>query len=163
MILLNLALMLAIGADILQVTGLWWFSAHVSKAAPRAPVTTMLKPIRTKPVSAMMPKDWYPFGQTAMSQLVQTEKIPQSAPDTALNLTLLGIFYFEQTEPDSTENRSARALIKGPNMVEKGFAVDATLPGNVQIVAIYPDRVILKRNNQFETLRLPKQTEKPRT
>lgn len=111
-------------------------------------------------VQSAMPHDWHPFGQSNIAKLIPKNLIPETAPDTSLNLKLLGILYFNSSNNSTGSSDSARALIVGPNMEEKGFRVQDILPGNVQIVAIYPDRVILKRNDKFETLRLPGQLKK---
>lgn len=70
------------------------------------------------------------------------------APDTRLNLTLLGILAAD-------EERGSRALISD-GAEEKPYSVGDKVPGGVTLQAIFPDRVILARNGQLETLRLDK-------
>jgi general secretion pathway protein C len=69
-----------------------------------------------------------------------------SAPDTALNLTLLGLL------ADDREQYS-RALI-GQGSEEGSYAVGDDVGRGVTLQAIFPDRVILSRNGRLETLRL---------
>lgn len=71
------------------------------------------------------------------------------APDTRLNLNLLGIF------ASDTEGQS-RALIGAQDGDEQPYAVGQDVVAGVKIQAIFPDRVILARNGQLETLRLDK-------
>lgn len=71
------------------------------------------------------------------------------APDTRLNLTLLGIFAADR------EGQS-RALISTQEGDEKPYSINQDVVGGVKIQAIFPDRVILSRNGQLETLRLDK-------
>lgn len=71
------------------------------------------------------------------------------APETQLNLTLLGIFAYGR---DST---SSRALIAGAGE-EKPYAVGDEISQGVILKAIFPDRVVLARNGSLETLRLDK-------
>lgn len=99
-----------------------------------------------------MPRAWHPFGGRAMGALGEAVVVA-SLPDTSLNLTLLGILYVEHATGVSP---STRALIKSPTMEEKKYHAHEVLPGDVTIVAIYPDRVILERQGGLETLRLPK-------
>jgi len=50
------------------------------------------------------------------------------------------------------------AIIADPRNQENFYTVGAQVPGNATLKEIYPDRVVLMRNNQFETLRLPKES-----
>ena len=86
------------------------------------------------------------FGQyqakTALSTLA-------TAPDTSLNLTLLGIL------ANGHNKASSRALISG-NGEEKPYAIGDTVAPGAVLTAIFPDRVVLWHNGQPETLRLDK-------
>lgn len=73
---------------------------------------------------------------------------PIEAPETRLNLKLRGVFAVED------ENKGL-ALIAGSSGPEKMYPVGAKIPGNITLTSVYPDRVILQRNGQYETLRLP--------
>jgi len=72
-----------------------------------------------------------------------------NAPETRLNLTLLGILA-GRGEGDS------RALIADGTGEEKPYAIGDDIARGVTLEAIYPDRVVLMRNGQAETLRLNK-------
>ena len=71
------------------------------------------------------------------------------APDTRLDLTLMGILA-------ATADRGSRALIGASNGEEKPFAIGDDVVRGVRLQAIFPDRVILARGGQLETLRLDK-------
>ena len=86
---------------------------------------------------------------TEGSQPVQTN-IPIEAPETKLQLILRGVL-------SSNDPEHARAIIADPRGKEEQYAVGKELPGNAELSEIHPDRVILKRNGRFETLRLPKE------
>ncbi|WP_341919208.1 type II secretion system protein N, partial [Hydrocarboniphaga effusa] len=60
------------------------------------------------------------------------------APDTRLNLTLLGILAADQ-------DKGSRALIADGGGDEKPYSVGDKVPGGVKLQAIFPDRVILSR------------------
>lgn len=72
-----------------------------------------------------------------------------SAPDTRLDLTLLGIL-------SATSERGSRALISASSGEEKPYAIGDDVVRGVSLQAIFPDRVILARAGQLETLRLDK-------
>ncbi|MGH8461448.1 MAG: type II secretion system protein GspC [Stenotrophobium sp.] len=78
----------------------------------------------------------------------------QAAPDTQLNLTLLGIFA-------GTRKEDSRAVIAPQGGEEKPFAIGDDVVKGVNLQAIFPDRVILSRSGQLETLRLDR--DKPNT
>lgn len=71
------------------------------------------------------------------------------APDTRLDLTLMGILA-------ATADRGSRALIGASNGEEKPYAIGDDVVRGVRLQAIFPDRVILARGGQLETLRLDK-------
>lgn len=71
------------------------------------------------------------------------------APDTRLNLTLMGILA-------GTAERESRALIAASNGEEKPYAVGDDVIQGARLQAIFPDRVILARDGRLETLRLDK-------
>ncbi|MBV8062172.1 MAG: type II secretion system protein GspC [Nevskia sp.] len=71
------------------------------------------------------------------------------APDTTLNLTLLGIL------ANSKNKAASRALIAN-GTEEKPYSVKDTVSQGVTLYAIFPDRVVLSRSGQLETLRLDK-------
>ncbi len=75
-----------------------------------------------------------------------------AAPDTQLNLTLLGILSNGRNDKDSR----SRALISAQGGEEKPYSVGDDVARGVQLTAIFPDRVILNRNGKLETLRLDK-------
>lgn len=82
-------------------------------------------------------------------QAVPTTAALGSAPDTNLNLLLIGILA-GSNEADS------RALIAQQGGDEAPYAIGADIVSGVTLHAIFPDRVILARNGTFETLRLDK-------
>ena len=93
---------------------------------------------------------WHLFGEKAANQ---TPVMPQvtEMPETKLNLELRGIFA-------SDDPAKGGAIIADPRKEENFYMVGAQLPGNATLKEIYPDRIVLMRNNQFETLRLPRES-----
>lgn len=76
-----------------------------------------------------------------------TEESLLSAPETPLNLTLIGLL------ADDREQYS-RALIATQGGEEKAYAIGDDVARGVVLQAIFPDRVILQRGGRLETLRL---------
>jgi len=72
-----------------------------------------------------------------------------NAPDTRLNLVLLGILSGRGQE-------DSRALIGDGAGEEKPYAIGDDVARGTTLEAIYPDRVILMRGGKAETLRLNK-------
>lgn len=76
---------------------------------------------------------------------------PADAPDTTLNLELTGT-------QAGADIRHGQAIIASGRGHEKAYSVGDTIEGTngARLHAVYADRVILNRNGQLETLRLPK-------
>jgi len=88
------------------------------------------------------------FGQYQASTSPGLDKI-RNAPDTQLALTLLGIL------ANNKNKAASRALIAGGSD-EKPYSINDAVAQGVTLTAIFPDRVVLSRNGQLETLRLDK-------
>lgn len=69
------------------------------------------------------------------------------APETSLSWSLKGVL----SNPDPS--RSA-AILLPRGQSEKLYRVGASLPGDVKLQEVFPDRVILNRGGRLETLRL---------
>lgn len=74
----------------------------------------------------------------------QTENLPE----TKLRLTLTGV-------SASSDTKSARALIEGPDRNTESYAIGDTVPGNATLHEVHPDRVVLSRGGKLETLGFP--------
>ncbi|MBI2382935.1 MAG: type II secretion system protein GspC [Gammaproteobacteria bacterium] len=85
------------------------------------------------------------FGEYRAPEPTQTALL--EAPETRLNLTLVGILA-------GTRERDSRALIAGGSGGEEPYAVGDDVARGVRLQAIFPDRVILERDGRLETLRL---------
>jgi len=72
------------------------------------------------------------------------------APETHLNFVLKGVFA-------NSRNDSAMAIIASDDKNEKSYRVGDSVAGAATLHQILPDRVILKRGTQLETLFLPKE------
>ena len=91
------------------------------------------------------------FGE-ARPEEVAADDAPPDAPVTRLNLQLRGTIAADEPE-------RSLAIIAEANGKEQVYAVGDPVPGNASLHAIYPDRVILRRAGQLETLPLPRAAE----
>jgi len=74
-----------------------------------------------------------------------------TAPDTRLNLKLRG------TIAADDESIAHAIIMDSANKTSVYFVEDA-IPGGATLHEVFPDRVVLKRGGEFETLRLPKKS-----
>ncbi len=84
------------------------------------------------------------FGEAPAVQ----NQLSQNAPDTRLNLRLLGML--------ATDDDSAYAIIASGNSGEEFYKVGADIPGGAILKAVHTDRILINRAGQIETLRLPR-------
>ncbi|NOY61996.1 MAG: type II secretion system protein GspC [Gammaproteobacteria bacterium] len=76
---------------------------------------------------------------------------PQVIRESKLNLILRGVI--------ATGDESALAIIHNPSGSKKGdatYALGDQLPGGATLSEVHADRIILRRNGNYETLRLPR-------
>jgi general secretion pathway protein C len=90
------------------------------------------------------------FGQAQAQQAKPAPEapVPENMPETRLRLTLRGVFH-------STDGDLARVIVAGPDGREEVYSLGASLPGGAQLEEIAPERVILVRDGQRETLTFP--------
>ena len=121
-----------------------WLIMTPSMEAP-AQEPSILAPTQTqkKPNYAAEISGRHLFGKAEMQQANK----PIEAPETQLNLKLRGLYATQQED-------KGYALIASGSSEEKLYGINDELPGNTKLSAVYPDRVILERDGQFETLRL---------
>ena len=84
------------------------------------------------------------FGKPSIKQ----KREAPTAPKTRLNLTLRGVL--------ATGGEDALAIIASGGANERFYHVGDAIPGGATLKAVYPDRVLLERNSNMETLPLPK-------
>ena len=147
---INLLLVVWIAAQLASLT--WGLLAPAAQEAPVvvAAHTTTAQQDRDKQLIGQLP-GWHLMGVVARTTEPVKTAVPSDAPDTRLKLTLRGALASD--EPDN-----ARAIIADAQGKDEQYSIGDTLPGNAELSEIYPDRVILKRNGRYETLRLPVDT-----
>lgn len=109
------------------------------------PVATTLRGGQSSTVDVSTVTNAHLFGAYE-APAVSQQNLSQ-APETALNLTLVGLLA-------DRNDRYSRALIAIQNGEEKAYAVGDDVSRGVTLQAIFPDRVILSRNGRLETLSL---------
>lgn len=83
----------------------------------------------------------------------ETTQVPKNLSVSSVPLTLKGVFWV------ANEANEARAMIssKSGNGDEKLYQVDSKLPGGVEVVEIRRNEVVIRRNGNLETLKLPEE------
>ncbi len=116
---------------------------------PPLPEAGSVAPARTPPSEDAVPirelVSAHLFGKASVTPV--PVKGPIVAPETRLSLSLHGLFA-------SDDPALALAIIAAKGGRDRAYRRGDTLPGGATLHEIYPDRVILSRNGQLETLRL---------
>ena len=143
----NVLLVIWIASQLARLT--WGFLAPAEEAAP-AVVATVAAPVQRNEELELIRQipDWHLMGVVSQQAAPVREAAPIEAPDTRLKLVLRGAL-------SSDDPEHARAIIADPRGKEDQYAIGDNLPGNAELSEVHPDRVILKRNGRYETLRLP--------
>jgi type II secretion system protein C len=92
--------------------------------------------------------NWHLFGMAAKEENKKVTKAID-APETNLNLSLLGVLF----NPNQEESR---AIIEEQGKSHKSYKVGDPLPRNATLYSIEAERVILSRNGRHESLKLKK-------
>jgi general secretion pathway protein C len=119
-----------------------------SLPAPVAPGSPAARSAN-KPLEAANIYRWHLFGEVQKEEPKPVATVTE-APDTRLNLKLLGVVA-------SSDPAAARAIIADGRNSEESYAVGDSLPGSAILREIYADRVILEHRGRLEALRLPKE------
>ena len=152
---INLLLIIWIASMLANLT---WDLLSPVEPVDEIKVTTETAPAPANPdrqLISQMPS-WHLMGVALQGDQPVKTSAPVEAPETKLNLILKGALA-------SDDPQHARAIIADPRGKEEQYAVGEQLPGNAELSEIHPDRVILKRNGRFETLRLPRDKQSTNT
>jgi len=144
---INVLLVIWIASQLATLT--WSFLAPAEVATP-AVVATVAAPVQRNEERELIRQipGWHLMGVVTQQAAPARAAAPIEAPDTRLKLVLRGAF-------SSDDPEHARAIIADPRGKEDQYAIGDNLPGNAELSEVHPDRVILKRNGRYETLRLP--------
>jgi general secretion pathway protein C len=100
-----------------------------------------------QPVAAKIGQ-FHLFGKFEKKTAPPPQMEAAAAPETRLNLKLRGVF-------SSEDKDIARAIIADAKGEDESYAIGDEVPGGAILNDIFEDRVILERNGQLETLKLP--------
>ena len=145
---INLLLIVWIASILASLT---WDLLSPDDANEPVEVVADAAPVQANPdrqLISQMP-GWHLMGEAKQSSAPVQVSTPVTAPETKLKLILRGVLA-------SNDPEHARAIIADPRGKELQYGLGDTLPGNAELSEVHPDRIILKRNGRFETLRLPK-------
>ena len=121
----------------------WFF--YAGPAATRLSELARPTAARLTPVSIDRIANLNLFGEPSASApgALDLEDIP---PDTTLNLELVGVF-------QANEPAESIAIIATKGKPAQPYKIGDTVPGNVKLVEVYVDRVVISRAGTYETLR----------
>ena len=86
------------------------------------------------------------FGRAASGQQSSVSRVErETAPETGLTLTLHGVFL-------ATRGKGSSAILSGRDGAAERYAVGDELPGGAELVAVEPNRILLQRNGEVESL-----------
>lgn len=145
---LLLALLLVLLAQVLAKS-LWMLVAGPLDPVPASGSLPMLATARNSAPQASLDATqvaaWALFGEAKLAQSASSEV--KNAPETRLNLTLVGVFAHGDSEMSG-------AIIATSGGDAKLYHPGDELPGRATLYKVYPDRVLLKRMGVTEALSL---------
>lgn len=123
-----------------------WALVPVPEAARWSPPPAQAGATRSAAVDVNAIANASLFGRAAAP--TATDDSLLNAPETVLNMTLLGVW------ADGDDESQSRALIALQGGEEKSLAIGDDVTRGVTLQAVFPDRVVLSRAGRLETLRL---------
>ena len=148
MLIVNLLLVVWIASILVSLT---WGLISPSDSVEQNEIITDAAPVDANQDRRMISQipGWHLMGVANQGDKPVAVNTPIDAPETKLQLILRGAL-------SSNDPKHARAIIADPRGKEEQYGLGDTLPGNAELSEVHPDRVILKRNGRYETLRLPR-------
>lgn len=131
-----------------SLAGLTWSLLPQSRQTPPTSIVNIGAAVRNPSTP-----EYQRIAQLSLFGKAQAETAratPIDAPDTRLDLTLRGILF-------NSDDEMARAIIASTGHPDEHFRTGQQVRPGVTLDRIYPDRVILLREGQYETLRLPEE------
>lgn len=150
----GLPLVLVVFLAALLADTVWLWVSGPNDPVPRDPDLSRLQALESGESSERLQyeqvRDWALFGtwQDQTSNNSGNGEEPVDAPETRLQLELLGVF---QT---GAQGQSPGAIIAEEGDNGELYRVGDRLPGNARLEQVHADRVILRRQGQLETLKL---------
>ena len=140
-------LVIAVGASLAQLT---WLLLPAPADRPVAAPTGSNAPAMASGPQLESVATLHLFGNATVAAPPPPTEAQAHAPETALNLTLRGVFA-------ATRKESAFAIIAEGNGNERTLRIGDKVAGGAVLEDVLADRVVLQRDGRFETLRLPKE------
>lgn len=137
----NAVLIILVAASLAQLT--WRIASPDNKGKQGKTVQNITSPVEAAARLGAI-SELHLFGK---AEVETRQNVPIVAPDTRLQLKLKGVFA-------SSNPERAYAIISDSKNEDKSYRLGSKVAGGAILHAVYPDRVILKRNGQLETLRM---------
>ncbi len=142
----NLLLVLWLAYQLTQLIQLFIPVPQAQYRIQFAPVAATTQTKQTSRELAKQVVGMHLFG-VPVTEPASVEPTSIEAPDTRLKIVLHGTF-------SSDDSRFAHAIIANTSGMEESYTVGNEVPGGIKVHEILADRVILIRNQRYETLRL---------
>lgn len=110
-----------------------------------------------EPVDLTAIKDWHLFGQAPVAVEKDAAAVIAEGgklPETQLQLKLLGVFFVQG--PKGRENAGYAIIQSGDNQ-HKSYKPGDELPGGATLQSLASEQVVLKHNQQLESLSMDRQ------
>lgn len=143
---LSLVLVVLIGQAAAEMTWLFFAPGEIQTAGAGRPMPAVMTTTNQARLNSVV--NLHLFGEASI-EATPVVDAPIDAPKTNLKLVLRGVF-------SHSDQDKAMAIIADAAGKEKLYRKGGQVPGGATVHTIYPDRVILERNGQFETLFLPR-------
>ena len=152
-LIVNLVLILALAQSFAKITWMAIPKPHLEQdlALISGNKTNPAHPVNQQVIKQSI-SQWHLFGEVKIQQPTVEEPQPVVMPETPLNLTLRGVV-------SSKADEVASAIIADASGHEDFYIIGSQVPGGAVLEEIYSDRVILRRNNRLETLKLPQEAD----
>ena len=136
------------------LSNITWLILAPSALEPVKLITST--PLKAAPPQAVVMRldiptltSWQLFGAFQATSTAVVAAPQADAPDTSLSLELAGVFV-------ALDPKKSTAVILEKGREAQLYGINDQLPGNAKLEYVYDDRVVIKRNGRFETLRFPK-------
>jgi len=140
----NLALVLCLSYSLADLS--WRLLPAIEQTS--APVSKPVVAVSRQKQQALNIARWHIFGDYDAQPLIEVRRV-EDIPETRLKLVLRGVF-------SDDDGSASGAIIAAPTGKQSFYALGADLPGGAVLKEVHDRHIVLLRNGQLETLRLPR-------
>lgn len=131
-----------------------WYAEDNSDHTNAVAVSAETVAAPQEPVDLTIIKDWHLFGQAPVSPEKDAAVMVAEGgklPETQLQLKLLGVFFLQG------QKNTGYAIIQSDGNQQKSYTPGDELPGGAALQSLASEQVVLKHNQQLESLSMDRQ------